>query len=112
VKNWRYYLALVAVGLGIAVGVAFLSPLASSDPDGLEKVAEDEEFLEEAKDAPYEVIPDYVFPGVEDESVATILAGVLGVLIVAALTLGVAFLLRRTRAEAGAGPTSRPGGET
>ena len=111
-KNWRYYVALLAVGLGIALGVAFLSPLASSDPDGLERVAEDEEFLEEAKDAPYQVIPDYLFPGVEDESVATILSGVLGVLIVAALTLGIAFLLRRTRGEARVRPTSGPGGET
>jgi len=111
-KSWRYYVALVAVGLGIALGVALLSPLASSDPDGLERVAEDEEFLDEAKDAPYEVIPDYLFPGVENESVATILSGVLGVLIVAALTFGIAFLLRRTRGEARVRPTSRPGGET
>jgi hypothetical protein len=111
-KNWRFYVVLVAVGLGVALAVAFLSPLASSHPDGLEKVAEDEEFLDEAKDAPYEVIPDYLFPGVEDENVATILAGILGVLIVAALTFGIAFVLRRTGGEARARPTSRPGGET
>jgi hypothetical protein len=110
-KNWRFYVALVVVGLGIALGVAFLSPLASSDPDGLEKVAEDEEFIDEAKDAPYEVIPDYVFPGVENEDVATILAGIAGVLIVAVLTFVVAFVLRRTGREAGARPTSRPGGQ-
>ena len=110
-KNWRFYIGLAVAGLGIALGVAFLSPLASSDPDGLERVAEDEEFLDEAKDAPYEVIPDYLFPGVEDESVATILAGVLGVLIVAALTLLVAFVLRRTGREERAEPTSRLGGE-
>jgi hypothetical protein len=110
VKNWRFYVGLAVAGMGIALGVAFLSPLASSDPDGLERVAEDEGFLEEAKDAPYEVISDYLFPGVENESVATILAGVLGVLIVAVLTFAIAFLLRRTRREARARPTSRPGG--
>jgi hypothetical protein len=111
-KSWRFYVGLVVVGLGIALGVALLSPVASSEPDGLERVAEDEEFIDEAKDAPYEVIPDYLFPGVENEDVATILAGIAGVLIVAVLTLGVAFILRRTEREARARPTSRPGGET
>jgi len=110
-KSWRLYVGLVVVGMGIALGVAFLSPLASSDPDGLERVAEDEEFLDEAKDAPYEVISDYLFPGVENDKVATILAGVLGVLIVAALTFVVAFVLRRTGREERARPTSRPGGQ-
>jgi hypothetical protein len=111
-KSWRFYVGLVVVGLGIALGVALLSPLASSHPDGLERVAEDEEFIDEARDAPYEVIPDYLFPGVENEDVATVLAGIAGVLIVAVLTLGVAFILRRTGREARARPTSRPGGET
>ncbi|GAG24545.1 unnamed protein product, partial [marine sediment metagenome] len=106
-----FYVGLAVAGLGIALGVAFLSPLASSDPDGLERVAEDEGFLEEAKDAPYEVISDYLFPGVEDESVATILAGIAGVLVVAALTFVVAFVLRRTGREERARPTSRPGGQ-
>lgn len=110
-KSWRLYVGLVVVGMGIALGVAVLSPLASSDPDGLERVAEDEEFLDEAKDAPYEVISDYLFPGVENDKVATILAGVLGVLIVAALTFVVAFVLRRTGREQRARPTSRPGGQ-
>jgi hypothetical protein len=112
VKNWHFYLGLATVGLGIALGVAFLSPLASSEPDGLERVAEDEEFLDEAKDAPYEVIPDYVFPGVENENVATVMAGIAGVLIVAVLTVIVAFVLRRTGREARARPTSRQGGQT
>ena len=110
-KNWRFYAGLGVVGLAIALGVAFLSPLASSDPDGLERVAEDEGFLDEAKDPPYKIIADYVFPGVENDNVATILAGVLGVLLVAALTFAIAFLLRRTRREARAGPSSRVGGQ-
>ena len=112
VKNWRFYVGLAVVGLGIALGVAFLSPLASSNPDGLERVAEGEEFLDEAKDSPYEVIPDYLFPGVENENVATVLSGALGVLIVAALTFVVAFVLRRTGREARTRPTSRTGGQT
>jgi hypothetical protein len=110
VKNWRFYVGLAVAGMGIALGIAFLSPLASSDPDGLERVAEDEEFLDEAKDSPYDVIPDYLFPGVENKNVATVLAGVLGVLIVAVLTFVVAFVLRRTGREERARPTSRQGG--
>jgi ABC-type proline/glycine betaine transport system permease subunit len=75
-------------------------------------VAEDEEFIDEAKDAPYEAIPDYLFPGVENENVATVLSGAVGVLIVAALTFVVAFVLRRTGREVRARPTSRTGGQT
>lgn len=111
-KNWRLYVGLAVVGMGIALGIAFLSPLASSDPDGLERVAEDEEFLDEAEAAPYEAISDYLFPGVENENVATVLAGIVGVLIVALLTFVVAYVLRRTGREARARPTSGPGGET
>lgn len=82
-------IGLVAVGLGIALLITLFSPLASSSPDGLERVAEDKEFIDKAEDAPYEVIADYVFPWVENEDAATILAGIVGVLIVA----GVAFTL-------------------
>ena len=105
----RYYLGLLAVGIGIAVLITFFSPFASSEPDGLEKVAENEGFIEKAEDAPYEVIADYVFPWVDNEDVATILAGITGVLIVAAITLTAAFVLWRLRAAqrstaGGAGP--------
>ena len=100
----RSYLLLLLVGLGIAVLVTLLSPLASSEPDGLERVAEDEAFIDKGKDAPYEVIADYTFPWVENEDAATILAGIVGVLVVAAFVfgLGLAFtaLSRRTKARA------------
>jgi len=82
-------IGLVAAGLGIALLITLFSPLASSSPDGLERVAEDKEFIDKAEDAPYEVIADYVFPWVENEDAATVLAGIVGVLIVA----GVAFTL-------------------
>jgi len=92
----------VLAGLGIALLVTLFSPLASSEPDGLERVAEDKAFLDKGKDAPYEVIADYAFPWVENEDVATILAGVVGVVLVAAFVfvLGLAFtaLSRRTTA--------------
>lgn len=87
-------IALVIAGLAIALIVALFSPLASSEPDGLERVAEDEAFLDEAKDAPYELIADYAFPWVENEDVATILAGITGVGIVAAGVFGIGMVLR------------------
>ena len=43
-----------------------LAPLASSDPDGLERVAEDQGFLERARDAVYSIIPDYAVPGIDE----------------------------------------------
>jgi cobalt/nickel transport system permease protein len=82
-------------GLIIAVALAVLSPLASIHPDGLEWVAEEQGFLNTAQDAPYEIIPDYVFPGLPDERVATILAGIVGALIVFGTALGVAYLRHR-----------------
>ena len=85
------------LGLLLAVAVAFLAPLASPHPDGLERVAEDEGFIDRAQDAPYSVIPDYVFPGVGDGALATILAGVVGTLVVFGLTYGVAWVLGRSR---------------
>ncbi len=82
-------------GLLIALGVAALSPLASSDPDGLERVAEDTGFLEQAEDAPYEIIPDYKVPGIENPAVATIVAGLIGTLLLFGVGYGIAWLLRR-----------------
>ena len=95
-------------GYVIALAVALLAPLASDSPDGLERVAEDSGFLERAEDAPYSAIADYLFPGVENEALATILAGVVGVTVVYVLVAGAAYLalrtLRRRRAVAAALP--------
>lgn len=90
----RRWLGLVAAGMAIALGVALLSPLASSEPDGLETVAEEEGFEDEAQDPGYTIIPDYQFPGINDERVATIVAAISGVLIVAGLMFGAGLLLR------------------
>jgi hypothetical protein len=105
--NKRWY-AVIAAGLGLAFLVALASPLASSHPDGLEKVADEKGFLEEGKDPSYEIIPDYTFPGVEDENLATILSGIVGVIIVAAIGFGVMFAMKALRdARAGASPPTR-----
>jgi drug/metabolite transporter (DMT)-like permease len=69
----------VVVGLGIAALVVVVAAyFASSEPDGLERVAEDVGFLGAGEDSPFTIIADYVFPGM-DGPLATILAGLLGI---------------------------------
>lgn len=87
--------ALVAAGVGLALLITLFSPFASSNPDGLERVAEDKGFHHEAKGPSFEIIPDYAVPGIENERVATILSGIIGVLIVAAIGLAVGYGLKR-----------------
>lgn len=86
-----------ALGLLVALGLAVASPLASANPDGLEWVAEQKGFLETARDPLYNLIPDYVFPGVSNEALATILAGIVGTLLVFGVALAVAFTRRGQR---------------
>ena len=90
----RGYLVLLMAGIGIALVIALFSPLASSKPDGLERVAEDKAFVDKGNDAPYEVIADYAFPWVGNEDAATILGGVVGVVVVAAFVLALGVGLR------------------
>jgi hypothetical protein len=94
-RNKAWWIA----GLVIALAVTLLSPLASPWPDGLERVAEDHGFIDAAKGPFFEIIPDYVLPGIPSESLATILAGAVGVLIVFGITLGAGYALRRRRPE-------------
>lgn len=75
----------------LAFVLALFSPLASSLPDGLEKVAESLGFAQKERDPLFTVIPDYSFPGVGEGALATILAGLVGVGIV----LGGFYLLAR-----------------
>ena len=86
-----------AAGLGIAaLIVVILAPLASSDPDGLTRVAGDLGFLGAARDAVLSVIPHYRIPGLEGSG-STILAGLIGVLIVFVLMIALGRLLSRRR---------------
>ncbi|MBN1374973.1 MAG: PDGLE domain-containing protein [Dehalococcoidia bacterium] len=87
------------IGLLIAFALALISPIASAFPDGLEKVADDHEFIDKANEPGFSVIPDYSFPGVSNEALATIIAGIIGTLVVFGLGLGLAALLK-TRNEA------------
>lgn len=83
------------ISLGVALLLATISPLASSSPDGLERVAEDQAFIDTAQSSPFEIIADYVFPGVENEALATILAGWTGVLFMFGVVYSFSWLIMR-----------------
>ncbi|MFH1441454.1 MAG: PDGLE domain-containing protein [Candidatus Omnitrophota bacterium] len=87
----------ILLGLAAAVFLAVLiSPFASPHPDGLEKVAEKKGFLEKGEAAPVLVspLPDYAWPGIKNEKIATSLAGVAGTLLVFGLGYFIALLLK------------------
>jgi PDGLE domain len=74
---------LLVGGLLLAFLLAgFVSGYASSAPDGLERVAGDQGFLESGRDSGFAGSPlaDYAVRGIDDERLAGGLAGVLGVL--------------------------------
>ncbi|MEW6068966.1 MAG: PDGLE domain-containing protein [Nitrospirota bacterium] len=75
----------------------FLSPIASSHPDGLEKVAEDQAFIDRGAGEPLinSPIPDYTMPGISNERWATGIAGIVGTLIVFAVTLIIAKIMEK-----------------
>ncbi len=81
------------ISLAVCLVLACLSPLASSSPDGLERVAEDKGFIGLSGEPPFQVIADYVFPGIGNEVLATILAGIIGTLILFGVAYTLAWLL-------------------
>lgn len=91
--------SLIIGGLVIAVVVVIAASLwASGDPDGLERVAENQEFIGAGEDAPYEIIPDYTVPGIEGAP-STILAGIVGIVVVFVLVWAVGRLLAQRRGD-------------
>ena len=89
----------VLLALAVAIGLATaISPFASSSPDGLERVATDHTFIEDGRLASLQEespVPDYAFPGIGNERVATGLAGFTGTLLVFGLAFGAAAVARR-----------------
>lgn len=74
--------------------LALLSPLASSAPDGLERVAEDKGFIDAARESWYELIPDYTMPGIGNKVLATVISGVLGTALLFGIGYGIAKALK------------------
>ena len=94
-------MALIGVAIVICVIICVLSPyIASGDPDGLEKSAEDsglaEDFsVEEIKGIPDAPFPDYAFASSPDNQVLQIVALVIGVVVTLLLGLGVAYVVKK-----------------
>ena len=89
---------VLVVGLLAALLIAgVVSYYASASPDGLERVAMDEGFIDTAEEhaAAEGPLADYSAKGVDDERVAGGLAGVVGTLVVLVAAGGIFMLLRR-----------------
>jgi hypothetical protein len=86
-------------GMAIAaLIVIILVPLASPDPDGLERVAEDHGFIGQATNFFSGLFSDYAIPGINDPRLSTILSGLLGVAIVVGIVFVLGRILARRRA--------------
>lgn len=88
--NW------VAAGLLIALAVAALSPLASTQPDGLTRVAAEAGFLDRALGSAFELLPNYTLPFIDNPLMSGLLAVVAGTLVVFGLAWLVARWQRKT----------------
>ena len=89
---------LVVVGLALCAALAgVVSAWASSNPDGLEYVAESLGFLDSARDHGSAGSPfaDYGTAGVDDARLSGGLAGLVGIAVVAVVAFGLMYLLRR-----------------
>lgn len=102
----------VIAGLLVAFALAlFVSPFANPNPDGLNRVAEDEGFARAETDHSFGDGPlsGYALRGVEDERVAKGLSGGIGVAATFALGLALFALLRRRRARGAPGRAAEDG---
>jgi hypothetical protein len=101
--------AFLIGGLVVAAVLAgIVSSQASSEPDGLNRVAIDEGFADEEQPHALEDGPTagYRVSGVDDEGLSTGLAGVIGVVVTFAVAAGLFLLLRRRAPTAEAPPAA------
>ena len=91
---------LIVVAIVICIIICCLSPyIASGDPDGLEKSAEDsglaEDFaVEEINGIPDAIFPDYAFANDPDNQVLQIVALIIGAIVTFVLGYAVAEVVR------------------
>lgn len=98
ISNKKFYVGALFVSLLLAGVVSFY---ASSNPDGLEKVAETVGFIETAEDHAIADSPlaDYSVKGVDNERLSVGLSGVIGVLGTAGVSVGLFYFLRRDKSK-------------
>jgi hypothetical protein len=97
-RTWLF----LGFGLLVVLLIATVaSGFASSDPDGLEKVAIDEGFADSAEDSATADSPlaDYGVEGIENERVSVGIAGVVGVAITVVVTVGLLYGARLLRSK-------------
>ena len=91
---------LIIVAVVICIIICCLSPyIASGDPDGLEKSAEDsglaEDFsIEEIKGIPDAIFPDYAFASNPDNQALQIVALIIGTIVTFGVGYAVAAIVR------------------
>ena len=92
--------SLIIVAVVICVVISCLSPyIASGDPDGLEKSAEDANVpegyqVEQINGIPEAIFPDYAFLNAPDNQVLQIVALVIGTILTLGIGYGVATILK------------------
>ncbi len=98
---------VIWIGVGVALLLAaFVSPFASSAPDGLDRFAEDHGFAAKST-APgaalwtHAPVKDYATPGVKNPKLATGVAGLAGALGTFVAAAGLARLLRGRKKSTG-----------
>jgi len=91
----------VLFGLGAALLVAALSPLASRSPDGLQTVAARQGFLGLLQAPPYRILPNYTVPFISHPALTTIAAVMLGTLVVFAGAVLIGRIATRRQAAGG-----------
>jgi len=94
ISNRKFIVMGVLISALLAGGASFY---ASSNPDGLEKVATDIGFIDSAKDHANSdtTLADYGVKGIENERLSVGVAGLIGVVATGAISGGLFLLLRR-----------------
>ncbi len=82
--------AWIAGGIALVALTALLTPLASADPDGLNRVAMNMGFIRQAQPSPIHLLGGYHLPFIGHTPLSTILAAALGVIVVVGVILVVA----------------------
>lgn len=88
----------LVVGGVVVLMVVLLTPFASGHPDGLVWVAGEKGFLSSAQSAPFSLLSNYTIPGLGSTSLARILAGLLGAVVVGVASFLISRAVTRRRA--------------
>lgn len=105
----RGHRSFILAGLLVVIGLAvFVSPLADSDPDGLERVARTKGFAGSEREHSLSESPvaDYSVEGVSNDRIATAASGLIGVLLTFGAAAGILALVRARRRRGSSGSST------